>query len=143
MPKNNKKRKNFRPKACVLQYADASLEQKYGRVIKELGCMNFQVELLDKQERVATLPRGTARRAGSRLKVGMLVLVQPLGTDIYGKQEIVTVYNKVFEKQLQDEGKLAVVKEDETKDDTGFIFEGEETTKDHEFDEADIDIDDI
>lgn len=146
MPKNVKKRKTNRPKkATTLQYADASLEQRYGRVTKELGCRQFSVELLDKQERVASLSKGVARRAGGRLKVGDLVLVQPMSDDIYGKQEVVTIYSKQFEKQLQAEGKLAIIKEEEEKkEDLGFIFEGDNTNNDErKFDENDIDIDDI
>ena len=145
MPKNVKKRKTNRPKkALTLQYADASLEQKYGRVIKELGCRNFQVALLNGLELVASLSKGVARRAPKRLKVDDLVLVQPMSDDIYGKQEIVTIYSAQFEKQLKDEGKLAIVKEEkEEKEQTGFIIEGDEEENQIHFDADDIDIDDI
>ena len=143
MPRDDKSAKLIGEKALTLQYADASLEQKYGRVIKELGCRNFQVALLNGLELVASLSKGVARRAPKRLKVDDLVLVQPMSDDIYGKQEIVTIYSARFEKQLKDEGKLAIVKEKEEKEQTGFIIEGDEEENQIHFDADDIDIDDI
>lgn len=145
MPKKFKKRKTNRPKrANTLQYADKSLEQKYGRVVKELGCRNFSIELLDGQERMASLTKGVARRAPKRLKIGDLVLIHPMSDDVYGMQEIVTIYGDRFEKQLRDEGKLAIVKEKEVKKEEAFVIDdGQDKEAEIVFNENDLDIDDL
>ena len=144
MPKNVKKRKTNRPKkANTLQYADKSLEQKYGRVTKTLGSKRFSVTLLNGMILNSSLPKGVARRH-KHVNVGDLVLVQPIGGYVYGKQEIVTIYSKDFERRLKDEGKLIIVQDKkEEKVKKGFTIEGEEDQNEVVFNEDDIDIDAI
>lgn len=144
MPKNIKKRRNNRPKkAITLQYANNSLKQKYGHVVKALGSKRFNVALLNGMTLNSSLPNGVARR-NKRLNVGDLVLVQPMSDDVYGKQEIVTIYATRFAKQLKDEGKLLVVQDKkEEEDEKGFMMEGEDDQIEAVFDEDDIDIDAI
>lgn len=148
MPKNVKKRKVSRPNRSIgLQYADAKMEQKYAKVTKELGCRKFLCELLNGQERIASLSSGTSRRASSngvrRLRVDNWVLIQPIGSDVDGHQEIVTVYNNGQHKQLEQEGRLAIVKE-EKEEEKLIIFEGEEDKPDEKvIDDDDLDIDDL
>ena len=148
MPKNVKKRKVSRPsRSTGLQYADTKMEQKYAKVTKELGCRKFLCELLNGQERIASLSNGTARRASSngvrRLRVDNWVLIQPIGSDVDGPQEIVTVYNNGQHKQLEQEGRLAIVKE-EKEEEKLIIFEGDDDKPEEiVIDDDDLDIDDL
>ena len=148
MPKNVKRNKVSRPsRSNGLQYAEPKLEQKYAKVSKELGCRKFLCELLNGQERIASLSSGTARRASSngirRLKADHWVLIQPLTSDVDGPQEIVTVYNTKEHKQLEQEGRLAIVKE-EKEEEQAVVFEGDEDKPDEiVIDDDDIDIDDL
>jgi len=145
MPKNVKKHKRFRSKNQLLIYADESNEQKYAVIKKELGNQRFLCSLLDKQERVCCLSRGTARKARRNgikyVREGTWVLVQPMSSNINGKQEIVTVYNNKQHGQLEHEGKLAVVVEYKPKEDLGFIFESDYKNEDLEIDDDNFDID--
>lgn len=148
MPKNAKKSKFSKVgKANILDYADKKLEQKYAKVVKELGCRKFKCELLNKQELVASLSNGVARRGVQngvrRVKEGVWVLIQPLSSDVYGLQEIVTVYNSKQLKQLEDEGKLAIIVEENKKEDLGFYFEGEDDNENIEINDDDFDFDDL
>lgn len=149
MPLNNKRNKFSKAsKANTLIYADSKMEQKYAKVVKELGCRKFKCELLNKQELVASLSSGVARRAAmngvKRLKEGVWVLIQPLSSDISGLQEVVTVYNNKQHKQLENEGKLAIIVEESDSDDNnGFEFEGEEKNDNIEINDDDFDIDDL
>lgn len=143
MPKNDRKRQTSKPKPYDIMYADKSLGQLYAYVDKELGDKKFLCKTLDGKDIRATLHNGVARRARGggifRLQVKMLVLIQPLSTEIDCVHEVVMIFNSHQERQLNKEGKLTILKEIK-EDKKAFMFddEVEEEKKDMD-DEFDID----
>merc|ERR1711865_1327328 len=101
MTKKNQKKQNSGPRSSILQYAIARLEQRYATVEKELGDKRYLCKTLNGAELICKLFNGTAKRAKKngiiRLSVKSdkpyWVIVQPMSSDIDGKQEIVIVYN--------------------------------------------------
>ena len=148
--KNHKKKSGFN--SGMLQYADPRLEQRYATVEKELGDKRFICKTLNSAELVCKLTPGTAKKAKkngiTRLTTKSdrqyWVVVQPMSSDIDGKQEIVTVYNHNQSKQLKKEGKLAIVKEESTEETSCFDYKKNvNINAEKEINDDVIDIDDL
>lgn len=146
MPRKSKGRKTSKPaKLRGLIYADESNAQRYAQITKSQGGKppKFEVELLNGQQRIASLPSGVARTVRRRVVVDDWILVQPLSGDIDGLQEIVTVYTKKEYHRLEKEGRLAIVKEVKEEESGLIIGEKKEGPDDRVIDDDEIDIDDL
>jgi len=146
MPRKSKGRKTSKPaKSRGLIYADESNAQRYAKITKSQGGKppKFEVELLNEQKRIASLPSGVARTVGRRVVVDDWILIQPLSGDIDGLQEIVVVYSKKEHNRLEKEGRLAIVKEVKEEESGLVIGDIDEGPDDRVIDDDEIDIDDL
>jgi initiation factor 1A len=113
MPLNNK-RPNKPRKKIDLQYKDSSISQQYGYIKAAVGGCTFTVELLNKEEKLCSVKGVLKKRA--KLRVGDLVLVEPLTDSENGRYMIMFRYTQDHKNILEKEGHLRIVDNEEKKD---------------------------
>lgn len=147
MPKNVKKQlktNKHMVKTSEILYADKSNKQDYYKITKELGCMKFKAINPAGKEIICGLPKGVARKSRllgiNKLKRDMWILAHPLGDNLDGVYEIVTVYTKKHTDILDKEGCFKCIEENKNEENNDdFLFEGEEEKVEESDDDIDID----
>ena len=131
MPLNNK-RPNKPRKKIDLQYKDSSISQQYGYIKAAVGGCTFTVELLNKEEKLCSVKGVLKKRA--KLRVGDLVLVEPLTDSENGRYMIMFRYTLDQKNILNKEGHLNVVdnEEEEEADEEAYTFDEGATYKEIE-----------
>jgi initiation factor 1A len=107
MPKKHKGNNNTRrlaPKKMPIEYADKSLFQEYAFIIEVLGNCHFKIKNIDGDDRIGSLC-GTVKRNG-KIKIGDLVLIEPLTDNINSKFQVIFKYTPEQKKILENEGLL-------------------------------------
>ncbi len=143
MPRKSKGANNTRrmaPKRQPIEYADNKYDQIYGTVDSVLGECHFNVMTINKELKRCSL-KGTIKRCG-RIRVGDTVLIEPFSENEF---RIIFRYTPDQRKTLEKEGhivasldaeKSLLLDFDESEDEDGFTFEGENQGAQHQQDEA-------
>lgn len=143
MPKHKKGNNNTRrmaPKKLPIEYADKDLAQEYGIIAEVLGNCHFKVNTINNEVKIASLC-GSIKRNG-KVRIGDIVLIEPLTENSNGKYQIIFKYTPDQKKILEQEGHLVKIvipdfnnidsdNDDDTPDDA-FAFENEEKEKQNE-----------
>ncbi len=136
MPKHKKGNNNTRrsaPKRYPIEYANKDLAQEYGCVSEALGNCHFKINTNNNENKIASLC-GSLKRGG-KIRIGDLVLIEPLTDNSNGKYQIIFRYTPEQKKVLENEGHLVKIKipdinefnsNDDDEDDDTFGFEGDE-----------------
>jgi len=133
MPLNNKRPKPHKNRKKIdLQYKDTSINQQYGYIKAAVGGCTFTVELLNKEEKLCSVKGVLKKRV--KMRVGDLVLVEPLTDSENGRYMIMFKYTPEQKNILEKEGHLNVVdnEEKEKEDEEAYTFEEGNTYKEIE-----------
>lgn len=117
MPKKHKGNNNTRrmaPKKLPIEYADKTVFQEYGYISDVLGNCHFKIKNIDGDERIGSLS-GTVKRNG-KIKIGDLVLIEPLTDNLNSKFQIIFKYTPEQKKILENEGLLIKIINNENKE---------------------------
>lgn len=135
MPKHKKGNNNTRrlaPKKLPIEYAEDNIAQDYGYISEVLGNCHFKINTINQEVKIASLC-GTVKRNG-KIKIGDLVLIEPLTDDTNAKYQVIFKYTPEQKKVLEKEGYLTQIitpakdiKENSiTPPEAAFVFESEE-----------------
>jgi initiation factor 1A len=136
MPKHKKGCNNTRrgaPKRYPIEYANKDLGQEYGCISEALGNCHFKINTNNNETKIASLC-GSIKRGG-KIRIGDLVLLEPLTENSNGKYQIIFRYTPDQKKVLENEGHLVKIKipdisefnsNDDDEDDDTFGFAGDE-----------------
>jgi len=140
MPKHKKGNNNTRrtaPKRFPIEYANKDLGQEYGIVSEALGNCHFKINTTNNETKIASLC-GTIKRSG-KIRIGDLVLIEPLTDNNNGKYQIIFRYTPDQKKILENEGHLIKIiipdinefndDDDDDDDEPTFAFESDEKEK--------------
>jgi initiation factor 1A len=134
MPKHKKGNNNTRrvaPKKLPIEYSDTSISQDYGYISDVLGNCHFKINTIKNEIKTASLS-GTIKRNG-KVKIGDLVLIEPMSDDTNGKYQVIFKYTLEQKKILEKEGRLVTIINPAEKKETtidpleqAFVFENQE-----------------
>jgi initiation factor 1A len=137
MPKHKKGNNNTRrmaPKRLPIEYANKDFAQEYGIIAEVLGNCHFKINTNNNETKIASLC-GTIKRGG-KVRIGDLVLIEPLTDNLNGKYQIIFKYTPDQKKVLEQEGHLVKIiipeitenfnNDDDDNMDDAFGFENDE-----------------
>jgi initiation factor 1A len=107
MPKHKKGNNNTRrvaPKKLPIEYAENNIAQEYGHITEVLGNCHFKINTVNNEVKTASLC-GTVKRNG-KIKIGDLVLIEPMTENTEGKYQVIFKYTPDQKKVLEKEGYL-------------------------------------
>ncbi len=107
MPKHKKGNNNTRrmaPKKLPIEYAENNIAQEYGHITEVLGNCHFKINTINNEIKTASLC-GTVKRNG-KIKIGDLVLIEPMTDNTDGKYQVIFKYTPDQKKVLEKEGHL-------------------------------------
>ncbi len=107
MPKHKKGNNNTRrtaPKKLPIEYAEDNISQEYGHITEVLGNCHFKINTINNEVKTASLC-GTVKRNG-KIKIGDLVLIEPMTENTEGKYQVIFKYTPDQKKVLEKEGYL-------------------------------------
>ena len=120
---HNNTRHRGKPKEMIR--ADKSIEQKYAKITDLRGNRQFTAETIEGDKKHCSI-RGALQRV--KMRVGDLVLIEPLSDDLNGKYQIMFRYTTDQQSTLSKEGALNTVEQEEESDDEpeeAFVFESQ------------------
>ncbi len=136
MPTHKKGNNNTRRRAPIkrnIEYAKKEIGQEYGCISEAVGNCHFKINTNNNENKIASLC-GSLKRGG-KIRIGDLVLIEPLTDNSNGKYQIIFRYTPEQKKVLENEGHLVKIKipdinefnsNDDDEDDDTFGFEGDE-----------------
>ena len=110
MPKHKKGNNNTRqkgPKKLPIEYAENKIAQEYGHIAEVLGNCHFKINTINNEVKTASLC-GTVKRNG-KIKIGDLVLIEPMTDNTEGKYQVIFKYTPDQKKVLEKEGHLVKI----------------------------------
>lgn len=108
MPQNQKKKKRAKGSTSFKKKfveADHNFNQEYAYVLKELGNYRFIIEIVSNSREIIADIKGSAKKQ-YWVKVGNLVLIEPIDGSSSEKYTIKVVYTSSEEKRLKKNGNL-------------------------------------